>query len=116
MTDTESEHGVVRAVMCYSIDCADCGPDCWDEHDFIPTFASEVKLREALETNYGWTHDRHGRWLCIQCTRDADCARDGHQWPEWQPSCTDSGVLLRWCEHCAESEESLAALHPRETS
>lgn len=59
--------GVVRAVTCYSITCSDCQDDCWDEDDFTPLFTSKADLHTRLIKDYGWTHDRHGRWLCRRC-------------------------------------------------
>ena len=109
MTDTPT--GVIRTRTCYTIDCADCGPECW--HDFTPHFTSAERLCRSL-FGHGWTRDRHGRWLCEQCTHRADCERDGHRWSAWQPSCFDAEVMDRWCEHCGEDEATLAALLPGE--
>jgi hypothetical protein len=101
--------GAIRAITCYTINCSDCGEDCWE--DWTPHFASESELRRQLLED-GWTDDQHRRWLCRRCTQSADCARDGHQWPEWATSALDSECVWRCCEHCDELEESLAALLP----
>lgn len=105
---TATPTGVIRAITCYTIDCADCGPDCWA--DFTPHFTSEDRLRRSLVNDHNWTYDNHGRWLCDQCTCQADCERDGHQWSEWQTSCSDDAVMHRWCDHCDAADEVLAAM------
>lgn len=103
-------NGVIRAMTCYTIDCSDCGPDCWS--DYSVHFTSEEDLRRGLVKDYGWTYDRHGRWLCEGCTSRADCQRDGHAWSEWSESSLDAEVMYRWCDRCSKCEDALAAMFP----
>lgn len=111
MTKKTTVDGVIRAITCYTINCADCGENCWEDRDFTPHFTSENELRQRV-SDYGWTHDPHDRWLCDRCTQAADCVRDGHQWGEWELSPRDLGVVWRVCGHCGRADESLTALLP----
>lgn len=110
--EPQTAPGVIREVPCYMINCADCGDECWADLDYTPHFTSKADLYRSLFKDHGWTHGRHGRWLCRSCTEEADCARDGHQWGEWRPHHQDVEVVWRLCERCRDHDELLALMLP----
>jgi len=101
---------------CVVVLCDGCGEDWWNAGDEFPGaihFATEADAFQCLTGELGW-HVEPDKQLCPDCTKDEECARNGHLMTSWrtcwcrantdttEPTC---GHLWRQCAHCGGAHE-----------
>ncbi|TCC33917.1 hypothetical protein E0H75_42445 [Kribbella capetownensis] len=106
----------IHTHACIAVLCDGCGDAWWREGDEfvgVPHYPTEAEAYDELANELGWRIEP-GKQLCPDCSKDEDCARNGHLMTSWktcwcrantdtaEPTCDH---LWRQCAHCGGAYE-----------
>ena len=98
------EHTQVRIQVWYSVRCARCDDDWFEDLDATPGGYTESRALLDVVRDWGMHQHTDGKLYCAQCFKVMTCEVHGHTWElQWLQS-PDGNEQFRWCEHCGDTQ------------